>query len=263
MTKQTKVLTLLNEKGGVGKTTSSVHIAAGKALQGNRVLLIDSDPQGNATTRLGLPESPALYDLLVRYGEWNRLMMTADPERWAGGKPIAGEGSLTVLPGNIETRQIPMAVGDDIMRFKKRIDELDGYFDLVVVDTAPTPSLLHSMIYMATDMIVYPTLCQYLALEGLGKSMAHIKAMNESRAAMNLNRVKLGGVLPTMYDARTDAHKRGMSKLAPFGDQVLPALRDLTIWKQAEYAKRTIFSFAPGTPAEKDIWKVIDALKIS
>jgi chromosome partitioning protein len=260
--KKMRVLTLLNEKGGVGKTTTSVHIAAGRALQGDRVLLIDSDPQGNATTRLGLRESPALYDLVVRLREWDGLLLAADPVRWAGDQTVQDGGSLTVLPGNIETRLIPMAVGDNIMLFKQRLAELEGYFDTIVIDTAPTPSLLHSMIYMATDVIVYPTLCQHLSLEGLGKSIAHIKAMNEARESVGLERAKLGGVLPTMYDGRTDAHKRGMSKLLPFGDQVLPPLRNLTAWKEAEYAKRTLFSYAPGSAAEKDMWQVINTLKL-
>lgn len=259
-----QVITLLNEKGGVGKTTSAVHVAAGLALRGQRVMLIDSDPQGHATTRLGMKEFPGLYDLLARDGEWAKLIFEADPKRWAGTQTVQGTGRLIVLPSNIETRQIPMAVGDDITLFKERVEELKEHFDTVVIDTSPTPSLLHTMIYMATDMIVYPTQCQYLALDGLGKSMLHIKTTNKSRAVMGLESAVLGGVLPTMYDGNTNAHRRGLEKLVSgFGDKVLTPLRNLTAWREAEYAKQTIFAWAEGSPAEQDMWNVIDSLAIS
>lgn len=257
------VITLLNEKGGVGKTTSAVHIAAGLAIQGQKVLLIDSDPQGHATTRLGMKEFPGLYELLVRDAQWNQVLFSVNPERWAGQHPIKGSGQIAVLPSNIETRLIPMALGDDIALFKERMDDLGNAFDTVVIDTPPTPSLLHTMIYLATDMIVYPVQCQLLALDGLGKSLKHIEKMNQSRESLGVSSAVFGGVLPTMFDGRTGAHQGGMEKLEKaFGGSVLPALRNLTAWREAEFAKRTIFSHAPGSPAEADMWSVIDHLKI-
>lgn len=258
-----KVLTLLNEKGGVGKTTSAVHIAAGLAIKGQRVLLIDSDPQGHATTRLGMKEFPGLYELLVRDARWEQVLFTVKPERWAGGHEVRGNGQIAILPSNIETRLIPMALGDDITLFKERMEGLGNHFDTVVIDTPPTPSLLHTMIYLATDMIVYPVQCQLLALDGLGKSIRHIEKMNQSRESLGMSAATFGGVLPTMFDGRTGAHQGGMGKLEQtFGGDVLPPLRNLTAWREAEFAKRTIFAYAPGSAAEADMWSVIHTLKI-
>lgn len=258
-----QVVTLLNEKGGVGKTTSAVHIAAGLAIKGKKVLLIDSDAQGHSTSRLNMKEYGGLYRLLVQEAEWNTVLREAPPKEWAGGYTVQGDGQLVVLPSNVETRLIPMAV-DDITLLRARLDEMSHYFDTVVIDTSPTPSLLHTMIYIASDMMVYPTQCQFLALDGLGKSIVHIQKMNDQRHALGLTPATLGGILPTMFDGRTDAHRHGMAKIKEhFGEAVLPALRQLTAWRESEYKRQTLFAYAPGSEAENDMWSVIDALKIS
>ena len=255
-----KTITLLNEKGGVGKTTCAIHIAAARAILGDRVLIIDSDPQGHCTTRLGLKESSGLYDLIVRDAEWETVLRESSSEVWAGSYTVKGQGQLVVLPSNIETRLIPMAV-DDITLLRERLKELQGHFDLVVIDTSPTPSLLQTMLYVATDLMVYPTQCQYLSLEGLGKSILHIKNLNAQRDVLGLQAADLGGVLPTMYEGRTDAHRHGMRMLEKgFGDKVLPALRALTSWREAEFEKKTIFAAAPESQAEADMWAVVDVL---
>jgi chromosome partitioning protein len=258
-----QVITLLNEKGGVGKTTSAVHIAAGLAIQGKKVLLIDSDPQGHSTARLGQKEYGGLYRLLVQEAEWKAVLFEVPQTKWAGSYPVQGVGQLVVLPSNIETRLIPMAV-DDITLLRERLADLGDYFDIAVVDTSPTPSLLHTMIYVATDMMVYPTQCQALAMDGLGKSIFHIKKMNDQRAALGLESAVMGGVLPTMFDGRTEAHRQGLDNLKKhFGENVLPTLRELTAWREAEFKRQTLFAYARGSAAETDMWRVIDALKIS
>lgn len=255
-----RVITLLNEKGGVGKTTGAIHIAAGRAIRGERVLLIDSDAQGHGATRLGLKEYDGLFRLLIQEASWNDVLRETNPAAWAGSYPVEGRGQLILLPGNVTSRLITQAT-DDITLLRERLEEVRDYFDLVVIDTSPTPSLLHTMIYAATDAMVYPTQCQYLALEGLGKSLVHITKMNTQRAAMGLSPADVSGVLPTMYDGRTDAHKHGMKKLVDhFGGKVLPALRHLTVWREVEYAQKTIFAGAPGSAAEEDMWGVIDCL---
>jgi chromosome partitioning protein len=257
-----QVVTLLNEKGGVGKTTSAVHIAAGMAIKGKKVLLIDSDAQGHSTARLGLKEYGGLYRLLVQDEEWKKVLFEAPPAKWAGGYPVAGDGQLVVLPSNIETRLIPMAV-DDINLLRERLEDLNNYFDTVVIDTSPTPSLLHTMIYIATDTMVYPTQCQYLAMEGLGKSIRHIQKMNDQRASLGLPAATMGGILPTMFDGRTDAHRHGLDNLKKhFGASVLPPIRNLTAWREAEFKRETLFAYAPHSEAEIDMWGVIDALKL-
>lgn len=258
-----QVITLLNEKGGVGKTTSAVHIAAGLAIKGQKVLLIDSDAQGHSTARLGLKEFGGLYRLLVQESEWKSVLFEVPAAKWAGSYTVKGDGQLIVLPSNIETRLIPMAV-DDITLLRERLEDLGDYFDTVVIDTSPTPSLLHTMIYVATDMMVYPTQCQYLAMDGLGKSIRHIQKMNDQRGALGLEAAVMGGVLPTMFDGRTEAHRQALAGLQKhYGANVLPSLRNLTAWREAEFKRETLFAYARNSEAETDMWRVIDALKIS
>lgn len=258
-----KIITLLNEKGGVGKTTCAVHIAAGLAIRGQRVLLIDSDPQAHSTARLGMKEFGGLYRLLVQDAEWAGVLYDVPRKAWAGHYDVKGSGQIGVLPSNLETRLIPMAV-DDITRLRERLIELGNHFDTCIIDTSPTPSLLHTMIYVATDTMIYPTQCQYLALDGLGKSIQHIKRMNEQRLALGMVTATLGGILPTMYDGRTDAHRHGLKRLQErFGGHVLPVMRNLTAWRDAEYRQQTIYAEAAGSDAEDDMWNVLDALNIS
>ncbi|HRF96440.1 MAG TPA: AAA family ATPase, partial [Aggregatilineales bacterium] len=147
-----KTISLVNEKGGVGKTTLAVHLAAGFAMRGYKVLLIDCDPQANATRQLQVDESPALHDLIVRHAPWKTLLKIAPQQAWLPSDGMTS-GKLYVLPGNVETRAIS-TLTDDVMALRERQQELDGVIDIVINDTAPTPSLFHSMVYLATDFFL-------------------------------------------------------------------------------------------------------------
>lgn len=246
-----QVVTLLNEKGGVGKTTLSVHIAAGLAMKGKRVLVIDADAQANATSQLRVPESNGLYSLLVQDGEWNEVL-------W---KSPEVEGELLVVPSNLETRVIPMLV-DDAALLRERLSELDGFVDVVVIDTSPTPSMLHSMIYMATDYMVYPTQCELLSMEGLAKSIQHMNKLNNNRRALGLPDAELLGIQPTMYDVRTNAHDYGLGLIVgEFKRKTFPALPVRTVWRDAAFAKRTLFHYAPEHQATIEAWSMVERVQ--
>lgn len=252
-----QVLTLLNEKGGVGKTTLSVHIAAGLAIRGKRVLLIDTDAQGSATSQLDLPDTGGLYQLMVKDAEWNEVLL--EPSSWAGAaKP---KGSLWVVPSNLETRAIPLLV-DDVRLLSERLTELDEHVDIVIVDTSPTPSLLHSMIYVASDYMVYPTQCELMSMQGLTKSVAHMQRMKDTRKAFNLDPTRLLGVQPTMFEAHTLAHKHGMELIQKqFGGVTWRPIADRTIWKQASFQQQTIFAYAADSEAALEMWEVVDNIE--
>lgn len=252
-----QVITFLNEKGGVGKTTLSVHIAAGLAIRGKRVLLIDTDAQGSATSQLDLPDTGGLYQLMVKDAEWNRVLL--EPKGWSG--TVKPKGSLWVLSSNLETRAIPLLV-DDVRLLSERLTELDEHIDIVVVDTSPTPSLLHSMIYVASDYMVYPTQCELMSMQGLAKSVAHMQRMKDTRKAFNLAPTRLLGVQPTMYEANTLAHKHGMELIQKqFGGATWRPIADRTIWKQASFQQQTIFAYAAESEAALEMWEVVDNIE--
>lgn len=254
------VLTLLNEKGGVGKTTLAIHIAAGLAIRGHRVVVVDTDSQAHSTVMLGLEKSNGLYELLVHYGEWNALLKTSPHPCWQSS---IGEnkGRLFVLPSNIETRVIPMLVSEAGL-LRERLNELRGWADTVVIDTSPTPSMLHAMIYMATDYLIYPTKCEYLSLDALKESNTHFERLQKNRAMFNLPVAQLLSIQPTMTDARTNAHDYGLDLLAgKFSSQIWPAITMRTAWRDAAFAQKTLFALHPHHKATNEAWSLVDRVQ--
>jgi chromosome partitioning protein len=253
-----KVVTLLNEKGGVGKTTLSVHLAAGLARRGKRVVLVDTDAQANATHQMKLEEDGTLYQLLVKEAKWSEVLRAPLEENWSDKSP---QGSLWMVTSNLETRAIPMLI-DDATLLRERLLELEEHVDVVIIDTSPTPSLLHSMIYLASDYMVYPTQAEILSMVGLGKSVVHMQRSKDTRKAFGLEPTHLLGVQPTMFQPKTAAHQHGLGKIVEqFGDSTWIPLTQRTIWREAAFARQTIFSYAPGNPATKEIEAVVDRVE--
>jgi chromosome partitioning protein len=253
-----KTLTLLNEKGGVGKTTLSVHIASGLARRGQRVLLVDTDAQANATHQMKLEEDGTLYQLLVKEAEWRNVLRAPIADNWSDTEP---KGSLWMVTSNLETRAIPMLI-DDVTLLRERLQELEEHVDVIIIDTSPTPSLLHSMIYTASDYMIYPTQAEILSMVGLGKSVLHMQRSKDTRKSFGLEPTHLLGVQPTMFQPKTAAHQHGLGKITEqFGDATWKPLTQRTIWREAAFARQTIFSYAPGNPATKEIEEVVDRVE--
>jgi len=255
-----KVITLLNEKGGVGKTTLATHIAAGLAVRGHRVVLVDSDPQGHATVVCGLPKEPGLYNLLVREAPFRETMHRISPEQYGiPGEPVTGE--LFVVPSNIESRNIANSISD-AFAVSDRLEELDGFIDFAIFDTSPTPSLLHGSIYLATDYIIYPTKCEYLSFDGLVESIKHREAAQVHRDKWNLAPIEVLGIVPTMYRNQTIEHSENLKELrAQFGDLVWPPIHQRTIWAEAVTMRQPVFAIAPHTKAAAEALALVERIE--
>lgn len=252
-----KIVTLVNEKGGVGKTTLATHIAAGMALYGYRVMIIDADAQGHATFSLGLKKEAGLYDLLVRDANFEQVVRQVDPAVYAPpGETV--RGSLIAVPSNVETRTISGAVGDNLLLVHERLSELEGMIDYVVIDTSPTPSLLHGMIYVATDAIVYPTELETLSLDGLAESIRHKANANITRQGLGKPSIEVAGVQPTMYRV-TNAHDDNLQMLLKqFGRFTWPAIPQRTIWVERALKNQMLYRFAPGDEATAHAWALTE-----
>jgi chromosome partitioning protein len=257
-----KIITLLNEKGGVGKTTVATHIAAGLAIRGKRVILVDADPQGHATIAFGLAKEPGFYDLIVRNAPFQDVLRPVPPERFNIPDEAANtKGQLLLVPSNIETRSIAGNISDAFTVIK-RFNQLRNAIDYVVFDTSPTPSLLHSSIYMATDGIIYPTKCEAWSFDGLRESFNHKDQFSPIRQQYNLSEIRVLGIVPTMYRGKTLEHQDNLRRLQEtFGELVWKPLPVRTIWAEVASARRTVFSLAPGTATETDAWGLIDQLE--
>lgn len=248
-----QVITLLNEKGGVGKTTLAVHLAAWLALVGRRVLVIDGDPQGNSTVSFGHNREPAFYDLLVRRAPWGNIIKGVSPEIY-DMPDMPARGKLGLVASNTETRAITNQISN-AFEIRQRLEEIRNHFDFVIFDTSPTPSLLHGAIYLATNAILYPTECEYLSFSGLMDSLAHRQAADAQRVSFNLGEIKTLGIVPMKYRKSTLEHQENLAELhSEFGDLVWPVVHQRTVWTEATRVHRTVWNYEPyGSTTEEAI----------
>jgi len=252
-------ITLLQEKGGVGKTTLATHLAAGLAIEGQRVILVDADAQANATLAMNVEEQPGLYDLLIRESAFTNVLRRISPEVYTSEPP---KGELLLVPSNIEARNIASML-PDVYAVRERFEELNGWADVVIIDTPPTPSLFHAAIYMATDAVIYPSTCESLSLAGLEKSIGRLTANATYRAGSGQVPIQAVGIIPTMYRPTT-LHNVNLGHLKEeYGDLVWNPLPQRIIWSEAMQLRQTVFAFAPASDATHEIWEVVHRVQQS
>ena len=190
-----RIVAVVNQKGGVGKTTTAIHLAAGAAEAGRRVLLVDLDPQANATSGLGLETIPgrSLYPVLLGQA---RAVEMLQPARQANLQVLISE--LDLAGAEIELASLE----NPLLRVREALAPLkqDPAFDLVVLDCPPSVGLLMTSALVAAEKILVPVQCEYFALEGVGKILNLIEKIREGGLNPDL---AILGILLTMYDART------------------------------------------------------------
>lgn len=255
-----KVITVGNEKGGVGKTTTAVTLAGWLANRGHSVLLLDTDAQGHATIAAGLEKEPCFYDLLVRNKPWDEVLRVIPPEMftYANQKET---GQFFVVPSNVETRHVSDSIAD-VRRLRKRLVQLHDIVDIVVIDTAPTPSLLDAVIYMATDFMIYPTKCELWSFDGLQNTIQHVSAASEAQDDLAQTKLRSLMILPTMVRPRTVAHSEGIEQLREiYGNLVSNPLHERTAWVDAAFMGQFVFMYEPTGDAAMEFWPVVEKVE--
>ncbi len=189
-----KILGVVNQKGGVGKTTTAINLAACLALEGLKILLVDCDPQANASSGLGFQRDDnrhSIYDVLVGNSAAEQVILPTEIE------------TLKVLPGskNLTGANIELAAAEDrAMRLRQALEPVKGGYDLVVLDCPPALDLLTLNVLTAAQILIVPLQAEYFALEGISELISTLERVRSSFNPV----LTIEGVLLTMYDDRTN-----------------------------------------------------------
>ncbi|MCS6798378.1 MAG: ParA family protein [Myxococcota bacterium] len=236
---------VFNHKGGTGKTTTAINLAAGLAEAGRRVLLVDADAQGNVGASLGIRGERTLYHVLV----------TGTP---AADAVVPVRPGLDVLTSNETLAAAELALASMPGRervLRERLSERVHGYDVVVLDCAPALSLLNQNALVYADAVLVPVGCDYLSLVGVRqvlRTIGHVRRLLR-------HELSLLGVLPTFFDARNRiAHEALQTLRRHFGDRCLPPIRVNTRLREAPSARRTIFEHAPDSHGAEDYRRLVE-----
>ena len=188
-----KIISIANQKGGVGKTTTSVSLSAILAKKGKKILMIDMDPQGNGTSGLGIDKNVkfSVYDVIIDDVEIENTIKKTEIE------------NLDVCPSNINLAGAEVELVDmeeREQRLKSKLDKIKEKYDYIIIDCPPSLGLVTLNAFTASDSVLIPVQCEYYALEGLGQL---INTINLVKKHLNKS-LYIEGALLTMYDARTN-----------------------------------------------------------
>ena len=200
-----KIISIANQKGGVGKTTTAVNLCTILAKKGRKILLIDTDPQGNATSGLGVEKETefSTYDLLISDTSARDIIKETSIK------------NLKISPSNMnlagaEVQLVSMMSREQ--RMKEKLDEIKDEYDFIFIDCPPSLGLITLNAFTASDSVLIPVQCEYYALEGLGQLLNTIELV---RKHLNKN-LYIEGALLTMYDIRTNLANQVVKEVKKF-----------------------------------------------
>lgn len=254
-----KVITFINEKGGVGKTTLATNLAVGLMLRGNRVLFIDSDAQGNATNVLQIAKTGGFYHLMVDDAEWKDVLQIVPAD--ATGEVPAGAG-LFCVPSNFQTSAVGNFMGEKIsvLHLRKRMMEIENLFDFVVIDTQPNPTRVHEAIIFASDYLIMPTDCgSFSSWEGLPDTIAHTQRISNDAASVGVKVGEIIGIVPNMYRTKTSLAQHMVSSLREsYGDLVWKPIPLRQAIQDAQVLREFLFATNQTPETTEILWSFVD-----
>ena len=200
-----KVISIANQKGGVGKTTTAVNVSAILAKKGKRVLLIDTDPQGNATSGVGIEKNfeYSVYDVIIGDTKMEDAIIKTQIK------------NLKICPSNINLAGAEVELVSMISReyrLKEKVEECKDEFDYIIIDCPPSLGLVTLNSFTSSNSVLIPVQCEYYALEGLGQLINTINLVKK-----HLNKeLEIEGAILTMYDSRTNLSNQVVNEVKKY-----------------------------------------------
>jgi chromosome partitioning protein len=246
----TKTITIANQKGGVGKTTTAVNLAHGLVLEGKRVLLVDLDPQGQCATILGLKQEPGVFNLLVAEQPIAQVTRTTDRQ------------NLFVVLGNSKTATAQTVISVQRSPVSYTYEKIvhpasEDNYDYLIIDTPPSVGELQVQSLWASDGVLIPCSVDYLASDGV---FSIIETLNRIGQEFDWKGSVLG-ILPTFYDNVTRESKATLRDLRDNFDQlVLRKIHRATILRECAVEGKTIYELAPASRAAKQYSRLVESV---
>ncbi|USG99443.1 AAA family ATPase [Thermococcus argininiproducens] len=242
------VISIANQKGGVGKSTTAINLSAALALKGKKVLLVDMDPQGATTIGLGLREAtPTIYNVIIDEAEMEEAIVETSIE------------GLHLIPSNIALSGAEIELSSQIGReyiLRNKLAQIRDLYDYVIIDTPPSLGVLTMNSLVASDEVIIPIQAEYYALEGIALLLKAIRLVRD-RLGIPL---EIRGFLITMFDRRTNLSKEVREEVKrTFGEKVFKTMipRNVRLAEAPSYGK-PIFLYAPDSRGAKAYIKLAE-----
>ncbi|MBL6590996.1 MAG: ParA family protein [Flavobacteriaceae bacterium] len=228
-----KIISISNQKGGVGKTTTSVSLSAALGILEKKTLLIDADPQGNSSSGIGVNSEDfklSTYDLILKKcSPKDAIIKTSSP-------------NLDLIPANIDLVAIEIELVDAVKReyiFKDILKSIEDDYDYIIIDCPPSLGLITLNALTASNSVIIPIQCEYFALEGLGKLLNTIKGVQQ----VHNKNLEIEGILLTMFDSRLRLSKQVKEDVKKhFGSMVFQSIipRNVSLGEAPSYGESII-----------------------